>query len=75
MLWQDVVIMISCFGFALALIPSIRSKQKPARSSCALTVFLLLLCAVSFATLGLWLSFSAEMLATLAWGILLVQKR
>ena len=75
MLWQDIVLMVSFFGFAIALIPSIRSKQKPTRSSCALTLFLLTLCGVSFATLGLWLSFLAEITAMLAWGILLFQKR
>ncbi len=75
MIWQDIVIMIACFGFALALLPSIRGKQKPARSSCALTLFLLALCAVSFATLKLWLSFAAEMTAMLAWGILFSQRR
>ncbi len=75
MIWQDVVIMVSCFGFTIALIPSIRSNQKPARSSCTITVLLLILCAVSFATLKLWLSFLAETTAIIAWGILLFQRR
>ena len=75
MLWQDVVIMAACFGFAIALIPSIISKGKPARSSCLLTVILLTAIAVSFATLHLWLSFWAEITAIIAWGILLFQKR
>ena len=75
MIWQDIVIMISCFGFALALIPSIKGKQKPAKSSCVLTLILLTLCALSFATLHLWLSFSAELTAIIAWGILLFQNR
>ena len=73
--WQDIVIMIACFGFAVALIPSIRGKQKPEKASCVLTILLLLAIAVSFATLGLWLSFSAEITAIVAWGILLFQKR
>ncbi len=75
MIWQDVVIMVGCFGFALALIPTIRSKQKPPRSSCALTLFLLCLLVICFATLGLWLSFASEVAGMLAWGILLFQKR
>lgn len=75
MIWQDVVIMIACFGFAVALIPSIRGKQKPARSSCILTIALLMAIAVCFATLGLWLSMASEITAIIAWGILLVQKR
>ena len=75
MIWQDIVIMIACFGFALALIPSIRGKHKPARSSCILTIALLAAIAVCFGTLGLWLSFASEITAIIAWGILLFQKR
>lgn len=75
LIWQDIVIMIACFGFALALIPSIRSKQKPARSSCLLTIVLLTAIAVCFATLELWLSFASEITAIVAWGILLFQGR
>lgn len=75
MIWQDVVIMVACFGFAIALIPSIRGRQKPERSSCLLTIILLLAIAVSFATLKLWLSTVAEITAIIAWGILLFQKR
>ena len=75
MIWQDVVIMVACFGFAVALIPSIKGKQKPARLSCLITIILLIGIAVSFATLGLWLSFASEITAIVAWGILLFQKR
>lgn len=75
MIWQDVVIMVACFGFAAALIPSIVGKFKPAKASCLLTIILLTAIAVSFATLGLWLSFWAEITAIIAWGILLFQKR
>lgn len=74
-MWQDVVIMVACFGFALALIPSIRGKNKPAKSSCGITIALLTAIAVSFATLGLWLSFASEITAIVAWGILLFQRR
>ena len=73
--WQDIVIMIACFGFGIALIPSIKGKHKPARSSCILTSVLLTAIAISFATLGLWLSFIAEITAIVAWLILLFQKR
>jgi len=75
MIWQDVVIMFGCFGFALALIPSIRGKQKPERSSCLLTIILLMAIAICFATLGLWLSMASEITAIIAWAILLFQKR
>lgn len=75
MSWQDVVIMTACFGFAIALIPSMRGKQKPEKSSCILTIILLVAIAVCFATLQLWLSFIAEITAIIAWGILLFQRR
>uniref|UniRef100_A0A6M3KXT7 Uncharacterized protein n=1 Tax=viral metagenome TaxID=1070528 RepID=A0A6M3KXT7_9ZZZZ len=75
MIWQDVVIMVSCFGFAIALIPSIKSNQKPTKSSCLLTIILLSAIAICFATLKLWLSFTAEISSIIAWGILLFQKR
>ena len=67
--------MIACFGFGLALIPSIRGKDKPAKKSCAITIILLTAISVSFATLGLWLSLGAEITAIVAWGVLLFQKR
>ena len=75
MIWQDIVIMLSCFGFALALIPSIKGQQKPARSSCVITILLLTAIAVCFATLRLWLSFVSELTSITAWGILLFQRR
>jgi len=75
MIWQDVVIMVACFGFALALIPSIRGRHKPARLTCFLTIIGLVGIAVSFATLQLWLAFASEVTAITAWGILLFQKR
>jgi hypothetical protein len=75
MIWQDIVIMVSCFGFAIALIPSIRGKAKPAKSSCAITATLLTTLAVCFATLGLWLSFISEITSIVAWLILLFQRR
>jgi amino acid permease len=75
MIWQDIVIMIACFGFAIALVPSIIGKRKPEKLSCAITIILLIAIAISFATLGLWLSFGSEITAIVAWGILLFQKR
>lgn len=75
MIWQDLVIMVACFGFAIALIPSIKGQQKPEKSSCLVTIILLAAIAVSFATLSLWLSFWSEITAIIAWGILLFQKR
>ena len=75
MIWQDIVIMIACFSFSLALIPSIRGKNKPEKNSCLFTILGLTAIAVCFATLRLWLSFASEIAAITAWSILLVQRR
>lgn len=75
MIWQDVVIMASCFGFAFALIPTIKGKSKPAPSSSLVTILLLSAIAMCFATLGLWLSFASEIASIMAWSILLHQGR
>ena len=74
-MWQDIVIMVACFGFAIALISSIIGVYKPAKLSCFITILLLTMIAVCFATLSLWLSFWAEITAIIAWTILLFQKR
>jgi len=75
MIWQDATIMAACFGMAFAMIPSIRGKHKPAKSSCIITIMLLIAIAISFATLGLWLSFCSEIAIITAWVILLFQRR
>jgi len=75
MVWQDVVIMAACFGFAFALIPSIKGIQKPARASCLLTIILLTAIGICFGTLNLWLSLAAQITVIIAWCILLVQRR
>ena len=75
MIWQDIVIMAACFGFAFALIPSIVGKGKPARWSCGLTAFLLAVIGFCFATLQLWLSMASEIVCIIAWLILLFQRR
>lgn len=75
MIWQDVAIMVACFSFSLALIPSIRGKNKPEKKSCLFTILGLTTVAICFATLKLWLSFSSEIAAITAWSILLAQRR
>ena len=74
MIWQDIVIMIVCYGFGFALIPSIRSASKPALWTSFLTGLGLVVIAVCFVTLGLWLSFISEVFAATMWFILYVQK-
>jgi biotin transporter BioY len=75
MIWQDIVIMIACFSFALALIPSIIGKNKPEKNTCLFTIIGLAAIAVCFATLSLWLSFTSEIASITAWSVLLFQRR
>lgn len=72
---QEIFIMVANFLFALALIPSIRGKSKPPRSTCAWTAALLYGCAASLASLGLWLAAAGAVICGIAWTVLLVQKR
>lgn len=51
--WQDLVFAVGSIIFMVALIPSVRSRNKPALSSSLLTCGVLLAFVVCYATLGL----------------------
>jgi hypothetical protein len=74
MIWQDWVMMVGSFIFALALIPSVRGKDKPAVSSSIITGTVLLVFTLCYATLGLWLSFGSTFLTVIMWYVLAIQK-
>jgi len=74
MRWQDIIMMIGGFIFAVALVPSVRSKDKPALSSSLTTGTVLLVFCVCYATLDLWLAFSSTILTVIMWYILAYQK-
>ena len=73
MVWQDIVMMILGFSFAIFLIPSIRGKEKPQRLTCITTTIGAAIIAICMATLGLWLTAAAQVITTTAWAILTVQ--
>ena len=73
-MWQDILIMIGGFGFAIALIPSVRGNRKPARSTCAMTGGILTSYVVAMVTLGLVLSAVATGITAIMWWLLLVQQ-
>lgn len=75
MIWQDMVPIIGNIVFAVALIPSILSKQKPHRLSCAMTAGVLFLYAGTFWTITLWYWSLATLVTATAWTILLFQRR
>jgi len=74
MIWQDVLMMIGGFGFALALIPSIVGERKPEKLSCAITGGILTSYVVAMATLGLLLSAIATWITAVMWWVLLIQQ-
>ena len=74
-MWQDILLSVGGFVFFLALIPSIRSKNKPSKATCALTAFFLWLYCIVYISLGLWLALVSGILSATAWTILLFQRR
>lgn len=74
MTWQDAVIAICQMSFVVALIPAIRAAEKPPVRTSAPTALALVSLALTFATLGLWLSVVTSVLSAMAWGVLAVQK-
>lgn len=75
MSWQDIVIAVLQFGFALALIPSLRAPQKPAYATCILTAAGLTVIAFCFLTLDLWLSATGTGSAAVGWWLLVIQSQ
>lgn len=74
-MWQDILLMVGVFGFSLALIPSVISKAKPARSTCFISSLILASFCGVYASFSLWLALGATALCSAIWFILLVQKR
>ncbi len=67
-MWEDVVIAIVQWVFAIALIPSILHKtEKPALMTSLLTGLLLIVLCVAYASLDLWKSVIPVAILTLAW--------
>lgn len=74
MRWEDLVLAIAGFMFSVALIPTLRGKEKPALSSSLTTAGLLGCVAVAYAFLGLWLGFASTVLNGIAWTSLAIQR-
>ena len=75
MIWQDIVMMIVGFTFSFSLLPSLMGRSKPARSTCILTASGLAILTFCMATLGLWLTFLANLMTTIVWFGLAIQRR
>lgn len=75
MSWQDVVFLGGNLVFFAALVPALRSEQKPPRSTCLLTAVMLAVYAAAFGTLGLYLAWIGSALVSLTWAVLFCQRR
>jgi hypothetical protein len=72
-MWQDYVIAVVLIAFTLTTIPMIRSKVRlPLATTLTMVVGAAAL-ALTYVTLGLWLSVAVETVALLGWAILLVR--
>ncbi len=75
MKWQDIVISIAQIFSIIALIPSIRSKDKPAKTTSLIAMICVLAITICLFTLQLWLGSFTAFLIAVCWGILYIQKR
>lgn len=71
--WQDIVLAIGSLVFALALLPSVLGKDKPALWTSALTCLVLAVFTATYASLSLWYATFTVVLTAILWGILAVQ--
>lgn len=74
MLWQDLVLTGGSAVFALALLPSVFSKDKPALSTSFMTGTVLLIFAFVYWTLSLWVSTITTIITGFLWLTLAIQK-
>jgi hypothetical protein len=76
MIWQDVVIGVGQFLFAVALVPSIMNTyDKPAKPTCSMTAAVLLVFSSTYATLSMWAAASSCLICAAGWSVLWFQKR
>src|SRR5438445_451365 len=72
--WQDYVLAVTAFGFSVALIPTIRSKNKPPiLTSLGSSVFLVAVL-IAYGSLSLWYSVFMVGLNLSMWLIIALQK-
>ena len=72
--WQDIVLTIGSWIFIIALIPTLRDREKPQLSTSVVTGTVLLVYAFVYATLGLWISVVSTSALAIAWLVLALQK-
>ena len=74
MAWQDYVISIAQIGFIIALIPTLRSGDKPPKATSFMNTVLLVVISFSLFTLGLYFSAATAFAIALTWAVIGLQK-
>lgn len=72
--WQDYVLSAGSLVFAVALIPSITSKNKPSIFTSSITVVVLLVFALVYLSLSLLFAAATVFVTSILWAVLAVQK-
>jgi membrane glycosyltransferase len=72
--WQDIVLAVGQLALAIALVPTVLSHHKPALWTSTITSAVLVLFAVTYASLSLWYATFTTSLAAAMWIILAAQK-
>ena len=65
--WQDLVFTFGTVVFTIALIPALRQKRYPPKSTCFLTGSMLILYIVTDVTLELWLTALTTSVSAMIW--------
>lgn len=73
MTWQDLVLATCSLCFTVAIVPAIRSPQKPPLATSAMNAGVLAIFSGTLATLSLWYSAVTALTTCIAWAILAVQ--
>ncbi len=73
MSWQDIVLMVGGFFFAVSLIPAVISSNKPPVATSLPTGMVLIIFVIVYTTLHLWLAALSVGLTGLIWLILAFQ--
>lgn len=74
MAWQDIILTVGNYIFAIALLPSVFGPDKPALSSSLMTGTVLAIFGVVYLSLGLVSSTFSVALTSVIWFVLAYQK-
>lgn len=72
--WQDFVLAVSLLAFNVALLPSVKGKQKPRLATSVMTAAFLIPEIIVFASLSLWYSLTMTTLNFGLWATLAIQR-